>query len=579
MPRWLPAFLLLILVLPARVLPTWAQPAPEASTGRQDKAEALATRQMVVAAHPLAAEAGLAMLRQGGTALDAAVAVQMMLTLVEPQSSGIGGGALLLYWDNANKQIHAYDGREMAPAAARPERFLKPDGTPLPFREAVPSGLSTGVPGAVAALHLAHQAHGKLPWASLPAPAITAAEQGFTVTPRLAGLLAREQRLRQEPAAAALYYPGGEPLKAGTVLRNPALAASLRHLANDGAAALQHGPLAEAMLAALAARGSDMTAADLANYQAKPRAPLCGSFRLFKLCGFGPPSSGGVAVLQILKLIEQLDPSPAPGLAIADLHRLVEASRLAFADRNLYLADSDFVPVPLAGLLDPGYLTDRAKLVRMDASLGIAQPGEPPGRRGQRPGLWPHDGPPGTSHVSIVDAWGNAVSMTTTIEDAFGARLLVGGFLLNNQLTDFSFLPSQDGRPVANRVEAGKRPRSSMAPFLVFDPQGALLGVLGSPGGSQIIGYVAQSLLLLLDKGLGPQAAVALPHIGSRNGPTEIEHGADPAWAEGLGRLGHRSQSLEMTSGLHVIWRRTGAGAGQWAGGADPRREGVALGD
>lgn len=574
MPRWLPVFLLLLLAPPA-----WTQPAPEGATGRLEKAEALASRQMVVAAHPLASEAGLAILRQGGTALDAAVAVQMMLTLVEPQSSGIGGGALLLYWDNANKQIHAYDGRETAPAAARPERFLKPDGTPLPFREAVQSGLSTGAPGAVAALYLAHQAHGKLPWASLPAAAITAAKQGFTVTPRLAGLLAREQRLRQEPEAAALYYPGGEPLKAGAVLRNPALAESLSHIARDGAAALQHGPLAQAMLAALAARGSDMTAADLAGYQAKPRAPLCGSFRLYKLCGFGPPSSGGVAVLQILKLIEQLDPSPASQLAIADLHRLAEASRLAFADRNLYLADSDFVPVPLAGLLDPGYLAERAGLVRMDASLGMAQPGEPPGRRGQRPALWPQDGPPGTSHLSIVDAWGNAVSMTTTIEDAFGARLLVGGFLLNNQLTDFSFLPSLDGRPVANRVEPGKRPRSSMAPFLVFDPQGDLLGVLGSPGGSQIIGYVAQSLLLLLDKGLGPQAAVSMPHIGSRNGPTEIEHGADPGWTEGLAQLGHKVQSLEMTSGLHVIWRRTGTGARQWTGGADPRREGVALGD
>jgi gamma-glutamyltranspeptidase/glutathione hydrolase len=567
--RWLP---LLTLFCAA---PLWAQPAPEAASGRTEKAEAKAVRQMVVAAHPLAAEAGLAMLRQGGSAIDAAVAVQMMLTLVEPQSSGIGGGALILYWDAANKQLHAYDGRETAPAAATPRRFLKPDGAPLPFREAVPSGLSTGVPGAVAALEMAHKTHGKLPWAGLVAPAIAKAEQGFHVTPRLARLLSLEQRLRQEAAAAALYYPGGEPLKVGDTLRNPALADSLRRVAADGAKALQQGPLAAAILQALQARGSDMTAADLAGYQAKLRPELCGSYRLYKICGFGPPSSGGIAVLQILGILEALDPSPAEKLEVSDLHRLAEASRLAFADRNLYVADTDFVSVPMAGLLDKSYLAERAKLIRTDVSLGQAQPGEPPGRRGERPALLPHDGPPGTSHVSIIDAQGNALSMTTTIEDVFGARLLVGGFLLNNQLTDFSFIPEQDGRAVANRVEAGKRPRSSMAPTLVFDARGALVGAVGSPGGSQIIGYVAQTLMLMLDKGYGPQAAVSLHRMGSRNGPTEIENGADPAWAEGLGRLGHKVQSLEMTSGLHVIWRRPGG----LAGGADPRREGVALGD
>jgi len=567
--RWLP----LLTVFCAA--PLLAQPAPEAASGRTEKAEATATRQMVAAAHPLAAEAGLAMLRQGGSAIDAAVAVQMMLTLVEPQSSGIGGGALILYWDAANKQLHAYDGRETAPAAATPKRFLKPDGSPLPFREAVVSGFSTGVPGAVAVLEMAHRAHGKLPWASLAAPSISKAEQGFQVTPRLARLLNLEQRLRQQPAAAALYYPGGEPLKAGDMLRNPALAESLRRVASDGAKALQQGSLAAAILQALQSRGSDMTVADLAGYQAKQRPELCGSFRLYRICGFGPPSSGGIAVLQILGILEALDPNPSSQLQITDLHRLAEASRLAFADRNLYVADADFVPVPVAGLLDKGYLGERAKLVRPDASLGQAPPGEPPGRRGEHPALITHDGPPGTSHVSIIDAQGNALSMTTTIEDVFGARLLVGGFLLNNQLTDFSFVPELDGRAVANRVEAGKRPRSSMAPTLVFDAQGALLGAVGSPGGSQIIGYVAQTLMLMLDKGYGPQAAVSLHRMGSRNGPTEIETGADPAWAEGLSRLGHKVQSLEMTSGLHVIWRRPGG----LAGGADPRREGVALGD
>ena len=573
----MPAALLALLILasPLARSPVWAQPAPEAASQRKERSEARAGKYMAATAHPLASEAALDILRRGGTALDAAVAAQMMLGLVEPQSSGIGGGALILYWDAANKQLHAYDGRETAPAAARPERFLKPDGKPMSFREAVPSGLSVGVPGAVAALEMAHKAHGRLPWSALIAPAIARAEQGFNVTPRLNLLLEQDPALRSDADAAALFYPDGKPLAVGSVFRNPAYGQSLRQIAGQGAAALQKGPLAEAMLAKLQARGSDMTAADLAGYRAKQRPELCGAFRLYRICGFGPPSSGGIAVLQILSIIEALDPTPSAGFSVADIHRFSEAGRLAFADRDLYVADSDFLAVPVAGLIDKAYLAERAQLVRSDASLGKAEAGQPPGRRGALPGLWPQADLPGTSHVSIIDGQGNGLSMTTTIESAFGARMLVAGFLLNNQLTDFSFMPEADGRPVANRVQPGKRPRSSMSPTLVFDAKGELLMAAGSPGGSMIINYVAQSLFTILDRGFSPQQAASQMHFGSRNGPTELETGAEPAWAEALQRLGHRVQSLEMTSGLHIVMR---AGNGL-LGGVDPRREGLALGD
>jgi len=550
--------------------------APEAAAGRQQKAEASARSHMVAAAHPLAAAAGREMLRKGGTAMDAAVAVQMMLTLVEPQSSGIGGGAFILYWDAKQKQLHAFDGRETAPSGATPQRFLKADGMPMSFREAVPSGLSVGIPGAVAALELGHRALGRLPWAAAFAPAIAAAEEGFTVTPRLSRLLEIEQALRQDPAARDLYYRGGNtPPPAGETLRNPALAESLKLVASHGAGALRAGPLANAIVAAARQRGGDITLADLAAYEAKQRPELCGNFRLFRVCGMGPPSSGGIAVLQILGIMQALQPQAVTGLSATDLHYFAEAGRLAFADRNLYVADPDFIPVPVKGLVDGSYLAERAGLVSTTASMGQAMAGNPPGRRGEAPGLWLQEGPPGTSHISIIDAEGNGLSMTTTIEDAFGSRIMVGGFLLNNQLTDFAFQPENEGRPVANRVEAGKRPRSSMAPSLVFDPQGRLILVTGSPGGSQIINYVARSLYLILDKGYGVQAAVDLPHFGSRNGPTELESGSDPAWVVSLERLGHKVQTLEMTSGLHIVSH----GPQGFRGGADPRREGVALGD
>ena len=577
MRRLLPVFLatLLTAVPAAAQTPT----APEAASGRQTKTAVTAQHQMVAAAHPLAAQAGLDILRRGGSALDAAVAAQMMLNLVEPQSSGIGGGAFILYWDAKQNLLYAYDGRETAPAAATPSRFLKSDGSPMAFAEAVVGGRSVGVPGLLRALEMAHQAHGKLPWGEAFRSAIRQAESGFPVSPRLHALLEFDPALRRDPQARALYYQAdGKALPVGALLRNPDLAASLRLIAGAGADAFYRGALAEAIVATIRAHPDnpgDMTQDDLAGYKAAARPPLCGRFRLFRICGFGPPSSGGIATLQILGIIEAMGPARPGAVTPADIHLFSEAGRLAFADRDSYVADPDYVRVPVDGMVDRAYLAERASLIQPGKSLGIAQPGEPPGRRGAAPPFG--FGPPeaGTSHISIVDAEGNALAMTTTIESAFGARLMVGGFLLNNQLTDFSFRPERDGHAVANRVEPGKRPRSSMAPTIVLDPNGRLYGSIGSPGGSAIINYVARSLWLVLDKGYALQDSFDLPHFGSRNGPTELETGSPPAWAAALEAMGHKVRMLEMTSGLHGILRRPQG----WIGAADPRREGIAIGD
>jgi gamma-glutamyltranspeptidase/glutathione hydrolase len=535
---------------------------------------------MVAAAHPLAAEAGLAMLRDGGTAVDAAIATQAVLTLVEPQSSGIGGGALLMHWNASRRKVSAWDGRETAPAAATPALFLKPDGTPLSFYDAVLSGRSVGVPGVMPMLAAAHAAEGRLPWATLFAPAIRLAEQGFPLSPRLAALLVADaERLKRNPAAAAYFFTAdGSPLPTGHLLKNPPLAATFRALAERGAAALQTGPIAAEIVAAVAShggQGNGMTAADLAAYAPKQREALCGPYRMFVVCGFPPPSSGGVAVAQILGVLEhfplsRLDPRGA------DTAQLVaEASRLAFADRAMYLADSDFIPVPVAGLLDPTYLTGRAQLVDTDRAITTPRAGNPIWRE---TGLAPQPLQPeyGTSHMSIVDAAGNAVSMTTTVEDAFGARLMVGGFFLNNELTDFSFRPELGGRPVANRVQGGKRPRSSMAPTLVFQRDGTLFAAVGSPGGARIIGYVARALTGLLDWRLDPQAAVSLPHVGTVGNTVELEAGTGmEALAPALQERGQVVDPREMNSGLQAIVVTPNG----LQGGADPRREGVAVGD
>lgn len=573
--------LLVALIALLATVPAMAQipAAPEAASGRQAKTAVTAQRQMVAAAHPLAAQAGLDILRRGGSALDAAIAVQMMLNLVEPQSSGIGGGAFILYWDAGQNLLYAYDGRETAPAAATASRFLKSDGSPMAFAEAVVGGRSVGVPGLLRALEMAHQAHGKLPWGETFGPAIRQAEDGFPVSPRLHTLLETDPALRRDPRARSLYYqPDGRALPVGALLRNPDLAASLRLVAGRGADAFYRGALAEAIVAGIRAHPAspgDMTLDDLAAYKAVGRPPLCGRFRLFTICGFGPPSSGGIATLQILGIIEALGPARPGAVAPADIHLFSEAGRLAFADRDSYVADPDFVRVPVDGMVDRAYLAQRARLIRPDSSLGIAEPGEPPGRRGTAPPFG--FGPPeaGTSHISIIDGAGNAVAMTTTIESAFGARLMVGGFLLNNQLTDFSFRPERDGHAVANRVEPRKRPRSSMAPTIVLDPNGRLYGSVGSPGGSAIINYVTRSLWLVLDRGYALQDSFDLPHFGSRNGPTELETGSPPAWTAALEAMGHKVRVLEMTSGLHGILRSPQG----LIGAADPRREGIAIGD
>lgn len=532
---------------------------------------------IVAAAHPLAAEAGMDVLRQGGSAVDAAIAVQAVLTLVEPQSSGIGGGAFMLHWRARDGRLDAYDGRETAPAAATPALFLDAEGEPLEFFEAVVGGRSVGAPGVLRMLELAHEAHGKLAWRKLFEPAIRLAREGFAVTPRLHYLLARDIYLKRErPAAAYFYDRSGESWPVGHVLKNPALAETLEAIAAGGADAFYTGPIAHDIIEAVHAHPLNpglLTSADLARYRAKRREAVCIDYRGNRVCGMPPPTSGGVAVAQILGLLEYLPiAKAAPGSAEA-VHLISEAEKRAYADRDLYLADSDFVEVPLDGLLAPDYLRRRAAAIDTKAAHGPAEPGTVQRKTWlYRPGA--DLARPATTHFSIVDAGGNVVSMTSSVENAFGSRLFVRGFILNNQLTDFSFSPDGDGRPVANRVEAGKRPRSSMSPTLVFDADGGFRLAIGSPGGSRIIGYVAQTLVAVLDWDLDVQAAIELPHHVNRNGPVDLEKGTVlEALAPALEAMGHTVEVRTLNSGLHGIERVGDA----WRGGADPRREGVVL--
>ncbi|HVF64885.1 MAG TPA: gamma-glutamyltransferase [Casimicrobiaceae bacterium] len=558
----------------------WAQPAPEGASGWRDRKPIVARHFIIAAANPLAVDAGYAMLARGGTAVDAAIAAQLVLGLVEPQSSGLGGGGFMLVHDAAMKRLIAYDGRETAPAAAKPDRFLDRDGKPLRFLDAVIGGRSVGVPGTVALLETVHRAHGRLRWATLFEPAITLAEQGFDVSPRLAASLLPDVTMGNDRARRYFSRDGGGPLKAGDRLRNPAYAQTLRTLAEDGARAFYTGAIANDVVATANsgnASPGDLALADLAAYRVKTRAPVCGPYRNYRVCGMPLPSSGGPTVLQMLTMLEPYDLASMGPASFWSTHFIAEAGRLAYADRGAYMADPDFAAPP-PGLLDRAYLASRGALIKPTATLGRATPGTPPdvAMKTRVAGL--HDGVelPSTSHLSIVDAKGNAVSFTTTIENGFGSRLMTeGGFLLNNELTDFSFVATDAGKPVANRVEPGKRPRSSMAPTIVYDAKGRVSMITGSPGGSSIINYVVKTLVAVIDWDLDPQAAIALPNFGSRNGPTELERGTSiEALRDKLVALGHDVQVIELTSGAQAIVRK----ANGWVAGADPRREGTARG-
>ncbi|MFC5512230.1 gamma-glutamyltransferase [Massilia jejuensis] len=565
-----------------------AQRAPEIATGYAEKAGWAARKHMVAAANPLAVEAGHEILKQGGSAIDAAIATQLVLTLVEPQSSGIGGGAFLVHYDG--EKVQAFDGRETAPAAADERLFQNPDGTPVSRTTGVVGGRSVGAPGVLRMLELAHKQHGKLPWKTLFSPGIRLSERGFAVSPRLNGLLAWDAHLRKDPAAAAYFYdPAGKPWPVGHVLKNPALARTLRAIARDGADAFYKGHIAREIAAKVKAHPTNpglLTAKDIADYRPRVREPVCSDYRVYTVCGMPPPSSGGIAVAQMLGILETRDMAalaPQDGVPGVDaVHLFSEAGRLAYADRNRYAADTDFVPLPgrgLSSLIDKTYLAQRAALIG-ERSMGEAPAGKPPGMDV----AWGTDNAietASTSHLVVVDGNGAGLSMTTTVEDAFGSRQMVGGFILNNQLTDFSFSAKDAAGPVANRVEAGKRPRSAMSPTVVFDKKsGQLVLAVGSPGGPAIINYVAKVLVGTLDWGLNVQQAIALPNFGSRNGPTELEAGRfPPATVDGLKARGHAVRQSEQNSGLHGIMRLPIHGDPWWFGGADPRREGVAKGD
>ena len=551
---------------------------PEVATGvAPPRPPAKASRQMVAAANPIAAQAGLDILRAGGNALDAAIAIQLMLNLVEPQSSGVGGGGFLLYYAARDRSLAAYDGRETAPASATPNMFLAPDGTPYDFIDVAQSGLSVGVPGALRMLEMAHKENGKLPWAKLFEPAIKRAEAGFAISNRLFRLLESEQgRMSLMPAAGAYFYDAqGLPKAAGTILRNPALAETFRQIAANGADVLYRGPVAADIVNSVRTaprHPSGMTEKDLADYRAIKREAVCGQYRAWRVCGMPPPSTGGLAIAQTLGILEHFDIAKLKPDSVEAVHLMSDAYKLAFADRTALVADPAFVDVPMARMLDRSYLNQRAALISPDRAIpGRARPGIEPKRASVED---PVRG--GTSHIVAVDSEGNIVSFTTTIERQFGSGLFVRGFLLNNQLTDFSSHPEFEGRPTVNRPEPGKRPRSTMSPTIVFDASGKPVMAVGAAGGPYIISYVTKTILRTLEWKQDVQAAIAAPNFADRNGPTELEANTlIVGLEEPLKRMGHQVEVHPLPGGIQGIVM----GPGGLQGGADPRREGIAVGD
>jgi len=559
---------------------------PELATGYRDVAGVTSGSLMVGAANPHASRVGLAILQAGGSAVDAAVAMALVLALVEPQSSGIGGGAFLLYWQAGTSKLTAFDGRETAPRTARPTQFLDAAGRPRAYRAAIVGGLSVGVPGELRMLELAHRKHGKLPWERLFQPAITLARKGFAISPRLHKLLGYMPKLPQmQPAASYFHRAGGAPKPVGAVLVNEPLAQVFEVVATQGADAFYTGAIARDIVAAV--RGDRrnpgrLSLADLAAYRAVQREPICAPYRGARVCGMPPPTSGGVAALQILGVLANFDVA-ATGVGSVDaVHLFAEASRLAYADRDQYIADPDVVDVPVAGLLDPAYLAKRAQLINPARTMGKAAPGTVAARGALR---WAPDQSlelPSTTHLVVVDGAGNGVSMTASVESAFGSHLMVRGFMLNNELTDFAFEPTVGGKPVANALAPGKRPRSSMTPMVVLTGDGKKLRLLvGSPGGSRIIDYVTRVLVAVLDFGLDVQTAIGRPNVVNRNGATELEQVTGfETWLQttraGLEARGHAVKVRSLNSGIHAIERRPD---GKLSGGADPRREGVILGN
>ncbi len=550
-------------------------------------------RWFISAANPYAAEAGASILRKGGSAVDAAIATQTVLGLVEPQSSGLGGGAFMLHYDRATRTLETYNGRETAPAAATADRFLMDNGEPMAFYDAVVGGLSVGVPGALRMLELAHQDHGALDWADLFEPALALSENGFEVSPRLNGLLARVPKLNQLPAAAEYFYnQDGAPRPVGHVLKNPAYAQTLKSIAAGGAEVFYTGDIAAAIVDAVttAPNPGDMTLEDLASYEAVKLDPVCSFYRVYQICSMAPPSSGGVTLLQILALMGPFDIAGAGSQSVEALHILFEASRLAYADRGQYLADNSMLAgvgglsseEVIGGLLNPTYLAARAQLIDGANAASEVLPGDPSAYdTDASAGKWLNlsadasPEPPSTSHFVIVDGEGRVVSMTTTVEFAFGSHLMAGGMVLNNQLTDFSFLPERDGVPIANAVAPGKRPRSSMSPVIVFDGQGEFWSALGSPGGPAIIGYVVKTLVAMIDWDMSAQEAINLPNaVYPRGEPILEENVFDAQIIAGMAARGHEVTQRALTSGVHAVRM---APDGAFDGGADPRREGVWL--